>query len=88
MSSSSPQIIANVTPAAIASFDPALTICISNARDVSAAKINDVRLLLRFSALSHESTAFYSHRAIAALPVISLIARVQIIRRDGLALSW
>jgi hypothetical protein len=41
--SASPQIISNVTSAAIASFPPDLTICISNARDVSAAKLNDVR---------------------------------------------
>ena len=42
-SSSSHQVICNVTPAAIASFPPSLTTCISNARDVSAAKLNDVR---------------------------------------------
>ena len=44
MHSSAPaaQVICNVTPAAIATFPPHLTTCISNARDVSAAKLNDV----------------------------------------------
>jgi hypothetical protein len=41
-SPSSSQVMCNVTPAAIASFPPLFTTCISNARDVSAAKLNDV----------------------------------------------
>ena len=72
-SSSCSQIICNVTPAAVASFPPALTICISTARDVSAAKLNDVR--------------FQSIQACARVCVTLVTPDWQIIRRDGIALS-